>query len=125
MSTRTPGRLVIQDGYPLQILSAENGGLIAHAEDLPAPSYRASQLAHLVACWNALEDAHLTPEQVGPLVEAVKKVLADFEANVYQRNTDFDARPDWALRLTRSIHALAVLTQIVKPDPPQGDGGER
>jgi hypothetical protein len=41
--------------------------------------------------------------------EAIAKVLEGFEVGVFERNTDGDGSPDWAVKLLPYVAALAVL----------------
>jgi len=47
------------------------------------------------------------------LLEALKGVLAGFEANAFCRNTDGDGRTDWAIQFLPHLQALAAATVAI------------
>jgi len=48
------------------------------------------------------------------LLDALKRVLAGFEANAFSRNTDGDGDPAWAIKFFPHLKALADATVAIE-----------
>lgn len=71
-------------------------------EDNPDDAYAAEQKAnaHLIAA---------APE----LLEALKALLAQFDAGYFVRNTQSDGDPEWVIKAARSVRTLALAVQAI------------
>jgi hypothetical protein len=47
------------------------------------------------------------------LLDAIKRVLAGFEANAFQRNTDGDGDPAWAIKFMPHLLALSAAVKAI------------
>ena len=85
--------------HPKPTICLVTGGLDDRFEDgMYGPTSHAN--AHLIAA---------APE----LLEALKAILAQFDAGYFVRNTQGDDSPDWVIKAARSVRTLAAGVQAI------------